>query len=124
MYGSTTKGGVVKRSDCIPVYGTTTKGDIVKRSDCILVYGRTTKGDVVKRSDCIHKHTARTLGSECPSCVHFGAVYSPCCKWEIGHTYVHTLISNLTKKITQCVLCTVCMYCRHLRFTYMYICMV
>ena len=37
MYGSTTKGNVVKRSDCILVYGSTTKGDVVKRSDCILV---------------------------------------------------------------------------------------
>ena len=36
MYGSTTKGGVVKRSDCIPVYGSTTKGGVVKRSDWIL----------------------------------------------------------------------------------------
>ena len=53
MKGSTTKGDVVKRSDCILVYGSTTKGDVVKRSDCILVYGSTTKGDVVKRSDCI-----------------------------------------------------------------------
>ena len=33
VYGSTTKGGVVKRSDCILVYGSTTKGDVVKRSD-------------------------------------------------------------------------------------------
>ena len=53
MYGSTTKGDVVKRTDCILVYGSTTKGDVVKRTDCILVYGSTTKGDVVKRSDCI-----------------------------------------------------------------------
>ena len=53
MYGSTTKGDVVKRSDCILVYGSTTKGDVVKSSDCILVYGTTTKGDVVKSSDCI-----------------------------------------------------------------------
>ena len=53
MYGSTTKGDVVKRSDCILVYGSTTKGDVKKRSDCILVYGSTTKGDVKKRSDCI-----------------------------------------------------------------------
>ena len=50
MYGSTTKGDVVKRSGCILVYGSTTKGGVVKRSDCILVYGSTTKGDVVKRS--------------------------------------------------------------------------
>ena len=35
------------------MYGSTTKGDVVKRSDCILVYGSTIKGDVVKRSDCI-----------------------------------------------------------------------
>ena len=53
MYGSTTKGDVVKRSDCILVYGSTTKGDVVKRSDCILVYGSTNEGDVVKRSDCM-----------------------------------------------------------------------
>ena len=53
VYGSTTKGDVVKRSDGILVYGSTTKGGVVKRSDCILVYGSTTKGDVVKRSDCI-----------------------------------------------------------------------
>ena len=53
VYGSTIKGDVVKRSDCILVYGSTTKGDVVKRSDCILVYGSTTKGGVVKRSDCI-----------------------------------------------------------------------
>ena len=52
-YGSTTKGGVVKRSDCKLVYGSTTKGDVVKRSDCIPVYGVTTKGDVVKRSNLI-----------------------------------------------------------------------
>ena len=34
MYGSTTKGGVVKRYDCILslVYGSTTKGDVVKRT--------------------------------------------------------------------------------------------
>ena len=51
--GSTTKGDVVKRSDCILVYGSTTKGGVVKRTDCILVYGSTTKGGVVKRSDCI-----------------------------------------------------------------------
>ena len=51
MYGSTTKGDVVKRSDCMLVYGSITKGDVVKRSDCILVYWSTTKGDVVKRSD-------------------------------------------------------------------------
>ena len=50
--GSTTKGGVVKRSDCILVYGSTTNGDVVKTFDCILVYGSTTKGDV-KRSDRI-----------------------------------------------------------------------
>ena len=31
------------------VYGNTTKGVVVKRSDCILVYENTTKGDVVKR---------------------------------------------------------------------------
>ena len=49
VYRSTTKGGVVKRSDCIIlVYGSTTKGDVVKSSDCILVYGSTTKGDVVR----------------------------------------------------------------------------
>ena len=53
VYGSTTKGDVVQRSDCILVYWSTTKGDVVKRSDCILVYGNTTKGGVVKRSDCI-----------------------------------------------------------------------
>ena len=53
MYGSTTKGDVVKRSDCILVYGSTTKGDVVKRSDCILMYGSTTKGDFVKRSEYI-----------------------------------------------------------------------
>ena len=46
MYGSTTKGDVVKRSDCILVYGSTTKGDVMKRSDCILVYESTTKDDV------------------------------------------------------------------------------
>ena len=39
MYGGTTKGGVVKRSDCILVNGSTTKGGVVERSDCILVYG-------------------------------------------------------------------------------------
>ena len=33
------------------MYGSTTKGDVVKRPDCILVYGSTTKGDVVKRSN-------------------------------------------------------------------------
>ena len=46
MYESTTKGDVVKRSNCILVYGSTTKGDAVKWFDCILVYGSTTKGDV------------------------------------------------------------------------------
>ena len=60
MYGSTTKGDVVKRSDCILVYGSTTKGDVVKRCDCILVYGSTSKGDVVKRSnhtlECVYTH--------------------------------------------------------------------
>ena len=30
------------------MYGNTTKGDVVKRSDCILVYGSTTKGDCCK----------------------------------------------------------------------------
>ena len=35
------------------MYGNTTKGDVVRRTDCILVYGSTTKGDVVKRSECI-----------------------------------------------------------------------
>ena len=34
------------------MYGSTTKGDVVERSDYILVYGSTTKGGVVKRSDC------------------------------------------------------------------------
>ena len=38
MYGSTTKGDIVERSDCVLVYGSTTKDDVVKRSDCILVY--------------------------------------------------------------------------------------
>ena len=52
MYGSTTKGDAVKRSDCILVYGSTTKGDVVKTSDCILVYGSTTDDDVVKRTWC------------------------------------------------------------------------
>ena len=36
----------MNRLDCILVYGSTTKGDVVKRSYCILVYGSTTKGDV------------------------------------------------------------------------------
>ena len=54
MYGSTTKGDVVKRSDCTLVYGSTTKGDVAKRSDCTLVYGSTTKGDVVKRFNCTY----------------------------------------------------------------------
>ena len=49
MYGSTTKGDVVKRSTLILVHGSTTKGDVVKRSTLILVHGSTTKGDVVKR---------------------------------------------------------------------------
>ena len=62
VYGSTTKGDVVKRSDCILVYGSTTKGGVVKRSDCILVYGSTTKGDVVKRSDCILVYGSTTKG--------------------------------------------------------------
>ena len=40
----------MKRSDCIYmlVYGSPSKGDVVKRSDCIPVYGSTTKGDVVE----------------------------------------------------------------------------
>ena len=63
VYGSTTKGDVVKRSDCILVYGNTTKGDVVKRSDCILVYGSTTKCDVVKRSNCILVYWNTTKGS-------------------------------------------------------------
>ena len=50
VYGSTTKGDVVK-SDCKLVYGSTTKSGVVKRFDCELVYGSTTKDDVVKRSD-------------------------------------------------------------------------
>ena len=62
MYGSPTKGDVVKRSDCILVYGRTTKDDVVKRSDCILVYENTTKGDVVKRSDCILVYGSTTKG--------------------------------------------------------------
>ena len=33
------------------VYSSTTKGDVVKWSDCILVYGSTTKGDVVEKYD-------------------------------------------------------------------------
>ena len=41
MYGSTTKGGVVKRSDCILVHGSITKGDVVKRSDCYTDMGST-----------------------------------------------------------------------------------
>ena len=54
MYGSTTKGDAVKRSDCILVYGSTTKGDVVKRSDCTLLHGSTTKGkgnDIMKRNE-------------------------------------------------------------------------
>ena len=47
MYGSTTKGDVVKTFNCIPVYGSTTKGDAVKRFDCILEYGSTTKDAVI-----------------------------------------------------------------------------
>ena len=53
---STTKGDVVKSSDCSLVYGSTTKGDVVKRSDCILVYGihtllLYTQQEVVKTQD-------------------------------------------------------------------------
>ena len=44
----------MKRSNCILVYGSTTKGDVVKRFDCILVYGSTTKGGFVKRSDHVY----------------------------------------------------------------------
>ena len=62
VYGSTTKGGVVKGSDCILVYESTTKGDVVQRSDCILVYGNTTKGGVVQRSDCILVYGSTTKG--------------------------------------------------------------
>ena len=69
MYGSTTKGDVVKRSDYILVYGSTTNGDVVKRSNCILVYGSTTKGDVVKRSDCNTIFTSVPLTSLCVGCV-------------------------------------------------------
>ena len=38
MYGSTTKSGVVKRSDCILVYGSTTKGDVVENHYCRYVH--------------------------------------------------------------------------------------
>ena len=81
MYGSTTKGDVVKRSDCILVYGSTTKGDVVKRSDCILVYGSTTKGDVVKRSDCILVYGRTTKGD---------VIYRSNCIDHVstGHTYL------------------------------------
>ena len=33
----------MKRSDCILVYGSTTKGDVVKRSDYIQMHRSTTK---------------------------------------------------------------------------------
>ena len=69
MYGSTTKGDVVKRSDCILVYGSTTKGGVVKRSDCILLYGSTTNGGVVKRSDYITVFTSALPPSLCAGCV-------------------------------------------------------
>ena len=49
---------IIKKCGCILVYGNTTKGDVVKRSDCILV---TTKGDVVKRSDYI-KQICKQIG--------------------------------------------------------------
>ena len=35
------------------MYGSTTKGDVIERFDCILVYGSTTKGNVIERFDCI-----------------------------------------------------------------------
>ena len=44
----------MKRFNCILVYGSTTKGDVVKRFNCILVYGSTTKGGVVKRFNCTY----------------------------------------------------------------------
>ena len=48
---------------CILVYGSTTKGDVVQRSDCILVYVGTTKGDVVKRSDRISNYIQMPCGN-------------------------------------------------------------
>ena len=36
------------------MYGSTTKGDVVKRFDCILVHRSTTKGDVVEDSPISH----------------------------------------------------------------------
>ena len=51
MYGSTTTGDFVKRYVyIIQVHKSTTKGGVVKRSDCTVVYGSTTEDDVVKRS--------------------------------------------------------------------------
>ena len=38
------------------MYGSTTKGDVVKRSDCILVYGSTATGDIVNRPDCVWEY--------------------------------------------------------------------
>ena len=64
MYVSTTKGDVVKRSNCILVYGSTTKGDVVKRSNCILVYKMYVQGifAVTNLFDIIsaHKFTIHT----------------------------------------------------------------
>ena len=98
MYGSTTKGDVVKRSDCILVNGSTTKGDTVKRSDCILVNGSTTKGDAVKRSDCILVYGSTTKGdvvkrSDCTTRL------ESCLLLDVNHYYWCSLVIFQSKQI-------------------------
>ena len=102
MYGSITKGDVVKRSDCILVYGSTTKGDVVRRSDCILVYGSITKGDVVKRSDCILVYGSTTKGDVVrrSDCI---LVYGSTTKGDVVYdTYAHTYA--YTSRVHTCVM--------------------
>ena len=81
MCGSTTKGDVVKRSDCILVYGSTTKGDVVKRSDCTLVCGSTTKGDIVERFNL-------TVCTYCP----FDSDSTPSIHTYIIQTFLHVCL--------------------------------
>ena len=98
MYGSTTKDGGVKMSDCILVYGSTTKGGVVERSDCILVYGSTTKGGVVKRSDCILVNWSTTKGggvqrSDCTTRL------ESCLLLDVNHYYWCSLVIFQSKQI-------------------------
>ena len=86
MYGSTTKGDVVKRSDCILVYRSTTKGDVVKRSDCILVYGSTTKGGVINKDISLYNVIRMYTMS---------ARFYISCLYGTKNVYIHRVCSNL-----------------------------